>query len=151
MLLQKLQTKVKTDSGIVCSTVAASLLTSLIGGVSYLTIIVSAELFGDVYKERGLASCNLSRTLEDSGTVITALVPWTGGAVYMAATLGVATLDYLPWAIMNYTGFLFAIFYAFTGIGIKRVPPVKTRRLSEAAAGAEALCPADALQSAEMP
>lgn len=142
VLLEKLQTKVKSDSGIICSTVAASLLTSLIGGVSYLTIIVSAELFGDVYKERGLASCNLSRTLEDSGTVITALVPWTGGAVYMAATLGVATLDYLPWAIMNYTGFLFAIFYAITGISIKRVAPEKPNKAKGATAEAEGLCAA---------
>lgn len=123
VLLEKLQTKVKSDTGIICSTIGACILTSLIGGVSYLTIIVSAELFGDVYKERGLASCNLSRTLEDSGTVITALVPWTGGAVYMAGTLGVATLSYLPWAIMNYTGFIFAIIYAITGIGIKRIAP----------------------------
>ena len=86
-----------------------------------LSIIVTAELFGDVYKARGLASCNLSRTLEDSGTVVTALIPWTGGAAYMAATLGVATIDYLPWAIMNYTGFMFAIFYAVTGISIKKI------------------------------
>ncbi|MCC8057307.1 Na+/H+ antiporter NhaC [Cloacibacillus sp.] len=121
VMLEKLQTKVKTDAGIISSTVAASLLMSIIGGVSYLSIIVTAELFGDVYKARGLASCNLSRTLEDSGTVVTALIPWTGGAAYMAATLGISTLDYLPWAIMNYTGFMFAIFYAVTGISIKKI------------------------------
>lgn len=122
ILLEKLQSKVKTDSGIITSTVVSSLLMSLVAGVSYLSIIVTGELFKDVYKKRGLASCNLSRTLEDSGTVITALIPWTGGAVYMSGTLGVPTLEYLPWAIMNYTGFLFAILWAFTGIGIKRIP-----------------------------
>ena len=122
LLLDKLQTKVKTDSGIITSTVVASLLMSLVAGVSTLSIIVTGELFTDVYKKRGLASCNLSRTLEDSGTVVTSLIPWTGGAVYMSSTLGVATLEYLPWAIMNYTGFIFAIIWAFTGIGIKRIP-----------------------------
>lgn len=122
LLLEKLQTKVKTDSGIITSTVVASLLMSMVAGVSTLSIIVTGELFSDVYKKRGLASCNLSRTLEDSGTVVTSLIPWTGGAVYMSSTLGVATLEYLPWAIMNYTGFIFAIIWAFTGIGIKRVP-----------------------------
>ncbi len=121
VLLKKLQTKVKSDSGIIASTVVAGLLMSVVAGVSYLSIIVTGELFSDVYKERKLASCNLSRTLEDSGTVITALIPWTGGAVYMAGTLGVPTLQYLPWAIMNYTGFLFALLWAFTGIGIKRI------------------------------
>lgn len=132
VLLQALQSKVKTDSGIITSTVVSSLLMSLVAGVSYLSIIVTGELFNDVYKKRGLASCNLSRTLEDSGTVITALIPWTGGAVYMASTLGVPTLEYLPWAIMNYTGFLFAILYAFTGIGIKRIP-ARTEQAAESA------------------
>lgn len=122
LLLQKLQSKVRSDAGIITSTVISSLLMSLVAGVSYLSIIVTGELFSDVYKKRGLASCNLSRTLEDSGTVVTCLIPWTGGAVYMAGTLGVPTLEYLPWAVMNYTGFLFAILWAFTGIGIKRVP-----------------------------
>lgn len=122
VMLHKLQTKVKSDAGIVISTVAACLLICLVCGVSYLAIIIPAELFRDVYKKRGLASCNLSRTLEDSGTVITALLPWSGGGVYMAATLGVATFEYLPWAIMNYTGFIFAIICALTGIGIKRIP-----------------------------
>lgn len=122
LLLERLQSKVKTDSGIITSTVAASLLMSLVAGVSTLSIIVTGELFSDVYKKRGLASCNLSRTLEDSGTVVTCLIPWTGGAVYMSGTLGVATLEYLPWAVMNYTGFIFAIIWAFTGIGIKHIP-----------------------------
>lgn len=119
LLLEKLQSKVRTDSGIIASTVVSSLLMSLVAGVSTLSIIVTGELFVDVYKKRGLSSCNLSRTLEDSGTVVTCLIPWTGGAVYMAGTLGVATLDYLPWAVMNYTGFLFALIWAFTGIGIR--------------------------------
>lgn len=131
LLLKKLQTMVKTDSGIIISTVVSGLLMSLIAGVSYLSIIVTGELFKDVYKERGLASCNLSRTLEDSGTVITALIPWTGGAVYMAGTLGVPTLSYLPWAVMNYTGFIFAIIYAITGISIKRIPKEEAAKAEE--------------------
>ncbi|VEB59516.1 Na+/H+ antiporter [Salmonella enterica subsp. enterica] len=52
---------------------------------------------------------NLSRTIEDAGTVIEPLLPWTSAGVYMATTLGVSTLDLLPWAIQCYA----AIFFAF--------------------------------------
>lgn len=61
------------------------------------------------------------RTLEDAGTVIEPLVPWINAGVFMAATLGVATLDYMPWAIQNYAGVFFAMIWASTGIGIARL------------------------------
>ena len=81
------------------------------------------ELFKDAYAKRGLAAKNLSRTLEDSGTVLVPLVPWSAAGAYMAVTLGVDTLSYLPWAIMNYTGIIMAIILAITGIGITKIKP----------------------------
>ncbi|MDL2298605.1 Na+/H+ antiporter NhaC [Synergistaceae bacterium OttesenSCG-928-D05] len=119
-ILQKLLTKVTTTAGLITSTVVSCLLMSLIGGTSYLSIIIPGELFQNAYKAKGLDLRNLSRTLEDSGTVVVPLIPWASAGVYMSATLGVPTLEYLPWAIMNYTGFMFAIFYACTGISIKK-------------------------------
>ncbi|MBQ5644027.1 MAG: Na+/H+ antiporter NhaC, partial [Bacteroidaceae bacterium] len=71
---------------------------------------------------RGLHPKNLSRTLEDAGTVFVPLVPWSAAGAYMTATLGVETLDYLPWAILCYIGFIFAIIYGYTGIGIAKLP-----------------------------
>jgi len=50
--------------------------------------------------------------------VVVPLVPWSAAGTFMAGTLGVATLSYLPWAVMNYTGFLFALLLGATGIGI---------------------------------
>ncbi len=64
---------------------------------------------------------NLSRTLEDSGTVLVPLIPWSAAGAYMASTLGVETMEYLPWAIMNYLGIVFAIILAVTGIGIAKL------------------------------
>ena len=75
-------------------------------------------MFAPAYRLRDLAAKNLSRTLEDSGTVIVPLIPWSAAGVFMAATLEVPTLSYLPWAVLNYTGFLFAIVYGFTGFAI---------------------------------
>ena len=78
-------------------------------------------MFTDFYNEKNLAAKNLSRTLEDSGTVIVPLIPWSAAGAYMTATLGVPTVDYLPWAILNYMGVVFAIILALTGIGIAKI------------------------------
>jgi len=77
-------------------------------------------LFSNEYAKRGLAAKNLSRTLEDAGTVVAPLVPWSMAGVFMAETLGVKTIDYIPWAFLCYGGFIFALIYGFTGIGIAK-------------------------------
>lgn len=82
-------------------------------------------MYKDTYKMKKLAPKNLSRTLEDSGTVIVPLIPWSSAGVFMAATLGVPTLSYAPWAILCYTGFIFAIILGYTGIGITQLDEEK--------------------------
>jgi NhaC family Na+:H+ antiporter len=108
----------RSTGQLVAATVGSTVFTALITGSSYLTILMPGELFAPAYRKRKLAAKNLSRTLEDSGTVVVPLVPWSAAGVFMAATLGVPTLSYLPWAVLNYTGFLFAILYGFTGLAI---------------------------------
>ena len=61
--------------------------------------------------------------MEDAGTVIEPLIPWTSAGLFMAMTLGVPTLEYLPWAVLCYTGVLFALIYAATGFGIAKAEP----------------------------
>lgn len=123
VVLENLLRAVKTTGGLIASTVVACLTMALTTGNSYLSILIPGEMFRDAYKKKGLAAVNLSRTLEDAGTVAVPIVPWSAAGAYMTATLGVETLDYLPWAVLCYTGFLFAIFYGFTGIGIKKLTP----------------------------
>ena len=100
---------------------------ALTTGNSYLAILIPGEMFRDAYKERGLAAKNLSRTLEDAGTVVVPLIPWSAAGAYMASTLGVETLDYLPWAILCYTGWIFAIIWGFTGFGIAKLDDEKKK------------------------
>ncbi|NIW38904.1 MAG: Na+/H+ antiporter NhaC, partial [Gemmatimonadetes bacterium] len=95
----------RTTGSLVATTVGSTVFTALITGSSYLTILLPGELFAPAYRQRELAAKNLSRTLEDSGTVVVPLIPWSAAGVFMAATLDVPTLSYLPWAVMNYTGF----------------------------------------------
>ena len=121
VVLDLLMSKVKSTSGIIISTIVSCFTVAFVTGSSYLSILVPGELFKDVYPKKNLHPKNLSRTLEDSGTVIVPLIPWSAAGAYMTATLGVPTLEYLPWAILNYTGIIFAIICAVTGFGIAKI------------------------------
>ncbi|RLD21891.1 MAG: Na+/H+ antiporter NhaC [Bacteroidetes bacterium] len=87
----------------------------------YIAIVVPGRMFANTYKERGLAPENLSRTLEDSGTVTSVLVPWNTCGAYHAGVLGVATFAYLPFAFFNLISPLMTIFFAYAGIKIKKL------------------------------
>ncbi len=117
----------KEYGALITATVAACITMALTTGNSYLSILIPGEMFRDAYKERGLAAKNLSRTLEDAGTVVVPLIPWSAAGAYMASTLGVETLDYLPWAILCYTGWIFAIIWGFTGFGIAKLADEKKK------------------------
>ncbi len=132
-ILEKMHSFINSDGSLVGATILSSVIMAIVAGTAYLTILIVGELFQDAYKERGLHAKNLSRTLEDSGTVIIPLVPWSAGGVYMATTLGVSTFEYFPWAILCYTGIIFAMICAATGIGIakieKKTDDIKTETL----------------------
>ncbi|MDR7871010.1 MAG: Na+/H+ antiporter NhaC [Tissierellaceae bacterium] len=131
VVLEALMKKVKTTGQMVLATIASCFTVAFVTGNSYLSIIIPGELFRDAYVERDLHPKNLSRTLEDSGTVLVPLIPWSAAGAYMATTLGVPTVEYLPWAILNYTGIIFAIIIAFTGFGIAKLSPEEKKRIQE--------------------
>ncbi len=125
VVLQKILTFAKSTGDLIASTVASCITMGLCTGNSYLSILIPGEMFRDAYKARGLAAKNLSRTLEDAGTVFVPLVPWSAAGAYMTACTGIETLDYAPWAILCYTGFIIALFYGYTGIGIAKLEDEK--------------------------
>jgi NhaC family Na+:H+ antiporter len=118
VILNNLMRFVRNTGMLILSTSLSSVVVAFITGSSFLSIIIPGELFSPAFRERNLAAKNLSRTTEDSGTVIVPLVPWSMAGVFMAGTLGVPTLSYLPWAFMCYLGIVFAWIYGFTGVGI---------------------------------
>ncbi len=128
VVLELLMSKVKSTFGIILSTIVSCFTVAFVTGSSYLSILIPGELFKEVYPKKGLHPKNLSRTLEDSGTVIVPLIPWSAAGAYMTSTLGVSTLEYLPWAILNYTGIIFAIILAVTGFGIAKIDSKKTNK-----------------------
>lgn len=121
IVLDRIMKSVKSTFGLVFSTIVSCLTAVCVTCNGQLSILIPGEMFHKTYVKRGLEPRNLSRTLEDSATVTETLVPWTAAGVYMATTLGVPTLQYVPWAILNYTGMIFALIWAATGIGIMKI------------------------------
>jgi len=117
-ILDKLLQFVSSVGMLITSSALGSAVIAFITGSSFLAILIPGELFAPAFRARKLAAKNLSRTTEDSGTVVVPLVPWSMAGIFMSATLGVPVLSYAPWSFMCYLGIVFAISYGFTGIAI---------------------------------
>ncbi|MFC1235967.1 Na+/H+ antiporter NhaC [Vibrio sp. F74] len=126
VILETLLKKIVSTGGLILTTVASCITMAIVTGSSYLSILIPGEMYRDEYKRRNLAAKNLSRTLEDSGTVMVPLVPWSMAGVYMTSTLGVPVLDFAPWAVFCYVGWIFAVIYGYTGFGIAIDDSVET-------------------------
>ncbi|WP_350307048.1 Na+/H+ antiporter NhaC [Photorhabdus viridis] len=122
-IINHLLQTVHTTGQLIATTVATTILVTGATCDGKLALLIPAELFKGAYRRLGLDNKNLSRTIEDACTVIEPLIPWTAAGIYMATTLGVSTLELLPWAIQCYAAIFFALIYGFTGFGIARVAP----------------------------
>ena len=110
-----------TTFGLFASTVGSCLALNITASDQYLAIVVPGKMFAKAYKDKGLAPENLSRTLEDTGTVTSVLVPWNTCGAYQAGTLGVATIDYLPYAFFNILSPFMTLIFAAFNIKIKQL------------------------------
>lgn len=105
--------------GLFASTVASCLALNVTASDQYLAIVVPGKMFSKAYKDKNLDPVNLSRTLEDSGTVTSVLIPWNTCGAYQAGVLGVSTLEYFAYAIFNYLSPFMTLLYAALHIKIK--------------------------------
>ncbi|MDP6908867.1 MAG: Na+/H+ antiporter NhaC family protein, partial [Flavobacteriales bacterium] len=112
-----------TTGSLIASTVGTCLVFNVTASDQYLAIVVPGRMFATEYEKRGLAPENLSRSLEDSGTVTSALVPWNTCGAYHAGVLGVATGTYLPFAFFNLISPFMSMLYGFMGWKIKKRKP----------------------------
>jgi NhaC family Na+:H+ antiporter len=103
------------------STVASCLAINITASDQYLSIVVPGKMFDTAYKDRGLAPENLSRTLEDSGTVTSVLVPWNTCGAYQSGVLGVSVAEYFVFAIFNWLSPFTTLLYAAIGFKIKQL------------------------------
>ncbi len=114
--------RVRSTGGLVTSTVVSCIFCNLTLSDQFMAILLPGNMFRDSYRRFGLAPEVLSRTLEDSGTVSSVLVPWNTCAVVQSSVLGVATMAYFPFAIFCFITPLIAITFAYTNFRIHRLP-----------------------------
>jgi NhaC family Na+:H+ antiporter len=110
-----------TVFGLFASTVVSCLALNLTASDQYLAIVVPGKMFAKAYKDKGLAPENLSRTLEDSGTVTSVLIPWNTCGAYHSGVLGVSTWSYLPYAFFNIISPFMTLLFAAFNIKIKQL------------------------------
>ena len=113
---------VRSTGGLITATLGTSVGLNVIASDQYISIVLPGRMFRDAYARRQLDPKNLSRTLEDAGTLTSVLVPWNTCGAFMAQTLGVSTLAYAPFTFFNLVNPLVAMVYAFANIGITKLP-----------------------------
>ena len=123
-MLQSLTTAlvslVRSRVTMVASTVGTGIFVNMITGDQYLSIILTSNLYKKLYQERGYESKLLSRSVEDSATVVSVLIPWNSCGMTQATVLKVSTLHYLPYCLFNLISPLMSIFIAAIGYKITR-------------------------------
>ena len=107
--------------GLFFSTVSSCLALNLTASDQYLAIVVPGKMFAEAYEKKGLAPENLSRTLEDSGTVTSVLIPWNTCGAYHSGVLGVPVVDYFFYAIFNYLSPFVTLSFAAFNIKIRQL------------------------------
>ena len=106
---------------------------NIVAADQYMSIVLPGKMYKAEFERRGLHPKNLSRALEDAGTLTSPLVPWNTCGAYMAATLGVATFTYLPFCFFNLINPCMSIFYGFRGITIHPADPIPAVSAADAA------------------
>ncbi len=111
----------KTTFGLFASTVGSCIALNITASDQYLAIVVPGKMFAKAYEDRGLAPENLSRTLEDSGTVTSVLIPWNTCGAYHSGVLGVSVAEYFLYAIFNWLSPIMTLTFAALKIKIKQL------------------------------
>jgi Na+:H+ antiporter, NhaC family len=109
---------VHTVGSLIASTAATCVAFNFTTSDQYLAILVPGRMYADIYRKRGLKPENLSRTLEDSATVTSVLIPWNTCGATQASVLGVATLTYAPYCFFNIISPFMTILFGYLNLGI---------------------------------
>jgi NhaC family Na+:H+ antiporter len=120
-ITEELLAKAKSIFGLFASTVASCIGLNIIASDQYLAIVIPGKMYKNAFEKRDLAPENLSRTLEDSGTVTSVLIPWNTCGAYQSSVLGVEVGEYFFFAIFNWLSPIVTLFFAYFKIKIRRI------------------------------
>ncbi len=126
LLLRLIESSLKaarSTGSLVATTIVSCIGMNVVAADQYISIVLPGKMYKAEFERRGLAAKNLSRILEDSGTLTSPLVPWNTCGAFMAGTLGVATAAYLPFAFLNLINPVVSLVYGFTGFTITKIEP----------------------------
>lgn len=110
----------KTTGSLVLTTILTEIFLNLTSGDQYLAIVLPGKMFKEEYAKRGLKPKNLSRVLEDGGTLTSPLVPWNSCGAFMWQTLGVHPFAYAPYAFLNLINPVVSVIYGYTGFTMEK-------------------------------
>lgn len=111
----------KSTGALVTATVFTSIFTNVLAGDQYLSLVLPGKMYKEEFHKRGLAPRNLSRCLEDAGTLTSPLVPWNTCGATMSTYLGIPTIEYLPYCFLNLVNPIVSIVFGFTGITMMKL------------------------------
>lgn len=114
----------KSTGSLIASTVATCIGTNLITADQYMSIVMPGRMYKEEYERRGLHPTVLSRTLEDSGTITSPLIPWNTCGAFMFAALALTSYDYILYCFFNLINPIMAIIYGYLGYNIKKITDV---------------------------
>lgn len=130
-LLSGIKQSLTTSGRAIFAAAMSALSINVLIGEQYLSILLSGTAFRQTFERLNLHPKNLSRTIEDAGTVINPLVPWSVCGVFISQALGVPVLDYLPYAFFCYLSLLLTLIFGFSGITISRLDsPATDKRMT---------------------
>lgn len=130
-IMNQLLKVVKSAKSLVISTIAACFMTNASCSEQYISIVVPSRMFSGAYRKMGLHSKNLSRSLEDGGTLTSVFIPWNTCGVFILGTLGVSVFQYGPYAILNFVVPLIGMIYAMTGFTITKLTDEEIEALEQ--------------------
>ncbi|MDO4682638.1 MAG: Na+/H+ antiporter NhaC [Lautropia sp.] len=128
-LVEKILLVARRAATLITATISSAFLINLTAADQYMSILVPARMYTDAFRRLRLKPKNLSRALEDGGTVTSVLVPWNTCGVFAFSMLGVSAMEFAPYAVLNYSVPLIAILLAFLGIGVE---PMSAEEIAEA-------------------
>lgn len=127
--LEKLKPLVKSTGGLITTVIISCTILLAATASQTLAIVVGGRMFITEFKKKDLLPQTLSRTLEDSGTIISPLIPWSLCGAYMAGTLGVSTVAYVPYAFFCWFCPIIAIIYGFTGKFVWKTGEIASKKV----------------------
>lgn len=122
IIAESILSKAKSTGDLVLATILSCYGVVLIAGDQYLSIVIPGRMYKEAYRARGLHPKNLSRCLEDAGTLASPLIPWSSCGAFMMMTLGLSPWTYVPFCFLNFINPIVSIIYGYTGITIAKLP-----------------------------